>query len=156
MQSVCILTRARWCGRLKGYDPGLSEELSANSALENILTCKISEVNELFTVNDYLEQNAAIVSVTGELDLMTAPQFRESLLEAQASEKALVIVDLTNVTFIDSTAIGVLVGAFKRLRDGGIGMIIATQSPRVLRVFEVTDLDQLIKIVPSVEDALKQ
>ena len=97
--------------------------------------------------------SGTMVTVTGELDAHTAPQVRE-MVEAAITPGAKVAVDLTGVTFLDSTGLGVFVTALKHLRevDGTLDLVIT--SPRVLKVFELTGLDVVIPIHEDTASAL--
>ncbi len=64
------------------------------------------------------------------------------------------IVDLSSVVFIDSTALGVLVGA-QRAMDEGFHLAIVCAEENVLRIFELTGLDGMFEIVPTLDDALE-
>lgn len=86
-------------------------------------------------------KSAALVEVAGELDLHCAPQLRAELsrvIEANVPPK--IVVDLAGVTFLDSTGVGVLVGALKRARAAGGSLHFCNPQPRVCRVFEITGL----------------
>jgi anti-sigma B factor antagonist len=65
-----------------------------------------------------------------------------------------VVVDLLGVSFLDSTALGVLVGSFKRLRDSGGTLKLVIAEPRILKVFEITDLVRVFPIFATVDEAL--
>jgi len=98
--------------------------------------------------------DAFIVTVTGELDLHTAPRLDDELSGLSERRAPKIIVDLADVPFIDSTALGVLVAAAKRSRtDGGL-LILVTNDPRTLRVFEVTGLDRTFNLERSLSDAV--
>ena len=96
----------------------------------------------------------AILSVRGEVDVYTAPKFRERLIELVSEGKYQIIVDLQAVDFLDSTGLGVLVGGLKRLRshDGDL-MLVCTQA-RIVKVFEITGLTKVFKIYESVDAAV--
>ena len=96
----------------------------------------------------------AVLSVTGEVDVYTAPKFRERLIELVSEGKYQIIVDLQAVDFLDSTGLGVLVGGLKRLRshDGDL-MLVCTQA-RIVKVFEITGLTKVFKIYESVDAAV--
>jgi anti-sigma B factor antagonist len=98
----------------------------------------------------------AVVALRGELDLFTAPRFQEVLLEGVDHGARRVIVDLSDVTFVDSTALGVLIGAGKRLRDleGSFGIVCPPGSVR--RLLELTSLDHIIDIYASRAEALNE
>ena len=96
----------------------------------------------------------AVLTVTGEVDVATAPRLREQLIGLVSSERYRIVVDLEAVDFIDSTGLGVLIGALKRVRshDGDLALICS--EPRVLRVFEITGLDRVFAIHPSLDLAV--
>ena len=87
-------------------------------------------------------EGAPVVELTGELDAFVAPALRARLDEAiDAAGPGLVIVDLSQVTFLDSTALGTLVGALRRMRERGGELRVVLPPPPALRIFELTGLD---------------
>ncbi|GAA4693253.1 STAS domain-containing protein [Phytohabitans rumicis] len=94
-----------------------------------------------------------VLEVGGEVDVYTAPRLRERLVELIDGGARRVVVDLNRVDFLDSTGLGVLVGAQKRLRPvGGTLMLVCTKEP-LLKIFRITALDQWFPLHPSVEAA---
>lgn len=91
--------------------------------------------------------------VSGDLDLSTAPSLKWALEDLHSQDSHHVIVDLSLVDFIDSTALGVLVGA-QRALDPGMRMAIVCPEENVLRIFELTGLDGMFEIVPTRQTAL--
>ncbi len=100
------------------------------------------------------EGGTAVLSLTGEIDIYSAPTFKEALIGGVDAGAQRIVVDLTLVSFIDSTALGVLVSGAKRihLRNGKIDIICPDES--IVRVFEITGLNQTFSIYPSKEAAL--
>ncbi|MGI8663071.1 MAG: STAS domain-containing protein [Acidimicrobiales bacterium] len=97
----------------------------------------------------------AVVAVSGEIDMATAPALRERLHVLLSGGASNIIIDLDGVGFLDSTALGVLVGTMKRARAvGGDVRLVCTQ-PRVAKVLEITRLDQAFSTFTSVEGALE-
>ena len=97
----------------------------------------------------------AILTVSGEIDIATAPSLRERLHSLLAEGKRQIVVDLDDVGFLDSTALGVLVGVLKRARsEDGEVRIVCTQ-PRVRKVFEITRLDSAFDLFDSVDEAVR-
>lgn len=96
-----------------------------------------------------------IVSVAGEIDLFTAPKLREQFLATldDGEQTDRLLVDLTRVSFMDSTGLGVLIGALRRMneRDGRMALV-CSEGP-VLRVLELTRLNEVFSIFDSVDDA---
>ncbi len=103
---------------------------------------------------DVAERNGfSVLSVRGEVDVYTAPKFRERLIELVSEGKHRIVVDLEGVDFLDSTGLGVLVGGLKRLRShNGDLLLVCTQS-RILKVFEITGLTKVFSIHDSVDSA---
>ena len=86
--------------------------------------------------------------VRGDLDLSTSPQLGATLERAIADGNA-VVVDLSEVTFVDSTGLNTLISAFKACETNGGALAISPNLPvQVSRVFEITGLDGLLPIAP--------
>ncbi|NLD76744.1 MAG: STAS domain-containing protein [Acidimicrobiales bacterium] len=88
----------------------------------------------------------SIVAVSGEIDVATSPRFRERLIELISTGNHRIVVDLRWVDFIDSTGLGVLIGALKRLRSHEGELRLVIDDPRVLKIFDITGLDQVFEI----------
>lgn len=99
--------------------------------------------------------DGCIVSVTGEVDMNTAPAFEQTLLAAIQEGERVVVIDLSATTFIDSTFLSSLVAAERRLRDGGGSLVIVCADPALCKVFTITGLDRLYTIVDTVDAATK-
>lgn len=99
-------------------------------------------------------EDVAIMTVSGEVDVYTAPQLRSALEERVAEAQTRVVVDLQGVTFIDSTGLGVLVGRLKALRKVGGSLRVVCTDERILRLFGITGLDRVLPLHDSVDDAL--
>ena len=100
-----------------------------------------------------------ILLAGGELDYAASPQLRERLADHVAAGKKHLVLDFSNVTFIDSTAIGVLVGAVMRLHElggGSMAVVCPEENRRVLRIFEIAGLESLIALHDSCEQALAE
>lgn len=96
----------------------------------------------------------AVLTVQGEIDVYTAPRFRERLIELVNEGHVQVVVDLSGVEFLDSTGLGVLVGGLKRLRSHDGDLVIACDEARIVKVFEITGLTKVFSIHESVDDAI--
>jgi anti-sigma B factor antagonist len=101
-----------------------------------------------------LTRELALVSVSGELDLYTAERVRCGIDEADAVGADTVVIDLSEISFIDSTALGVLVQETKRLEGRGHSLVLVTKDPRTRRVLEVTGLDRVLLTYATLHDAL--
>jgi len=94
-----------------------------------------------------------VLSVLGEVDVYTAPKFRERLIELVTEGKHQIVVDLDGVEFLDSTGLGVLVGGLKRLRSHDGDLVLVCNQSRILKVFEITGLTKVFAIHTSVDEA---
>lgn len=94
-----------------------------------------------------------MVDVNGEVDLHTAPMLRERIHELTEQGTNQVVLDLGDLSFMDSTGLGVLVAGLKRLKSrGGEFVLVGMQDP-VKKVLQVTGLDKVFDIRPSVAEA---
>jgi len=105
---------------------------------------------------EQLGDGAYVISLAGEVDLYTAPEFKQQLLDVIAKGAKEVIVDFSKTTFIDSTTLGVLVGGVKRLRtnDGQLSLVCSDRN--ITKIFEITGLDRVFTIYPTREEAVSQ
>ncbi len=94
-----------------------------------------------------------VIEVGGEVDVYTAPRLREALVEAIDGGRIHLVVDVEKVEFLDSTGLGVLVGALKRVRSDGGSLDIVCTHQRILKIFEITGLDKVFGLHESVEAA---
>jgi anti-sigma B factor antagonist len=100
-----------------------------------------------------IDDRTSVLSVEGELDLASAPNLKWALADVLGEGCSQLVLDLSLVRFIDSTALGVLVGAHRNLGDG-VRLAIACEHPDVLNIFELTGLDATFDIFSSFDDAL--
>jgi anti-sigma B factor antagonist len=98
--------------------------------------------------------DCAVLRITGEVDVFSAPALRERVLELAAKGAVHVIADLDGVAFLDSTGLGVLVGCLKRLRTHGGSLTLVMSADRILRVFQITGLVKVFPPHSSVSDAI--
>jgi anti-sigma B factor antagonist len=96
----------------------------------------------------------AVLAVHGEADLHSAPELKERLRSAVDGDAAVIVVDLTDTEFIDSTALGVLLGATKRLRERNGEIRLVVSRPELRRIFEITLLDRVFPLHDSRAQAL--
>jgi anti-sigma B factor antagonist len=121
-------------------------------------------MTELESVNGHSPDQIAIVSrrlahgivlvLSGEIDLATAPAVERELLRAVES-RDLVAIDLSNISFMDSTGIHVIIKAHQRLRERGGRLLVVQGPPQVTRIFELTGLNDHLDIVRD-ETALER
>ena len=105
---------------------------------------------------EQLGDDTYVISLAGEVDLYTAPEFKQQLLEVIAQGAKQVVVDFTDTTFIDSTTLGVLVGGVKRLRSNDGQLALVCSDRNITKIFEITGLDRVFTIFPTREDAVAE
>jgi anti-sigma B factor antagonist len=100
------------------------------------------------------ENDRTVVEVGGEIDVYTAPKLRECISGLVDAGQRQIIVDLEQVEFMDSTGLGVLVGALKRVRtvDGNLDLVCTQE--RLLKIFRITGLSKVFPIHDSQSAAL--
>ena len=104
-----------------------------------------------------LENSAAgermVVAVGGEIDVYTAPKLRERLVELINSGHYHLVINLEGVDFLDSTGLGVLVGALKRVRSHQGSLRLVCTQERLLKIFRITGLAKVFPIYDTVDEA---
>lgn len=100
-----------------------------------------------------LDERVSVISIEGELDLLTAPRLKWMLLDSLRAGQDRLVVDLSLASFMDSTALGVLLGVERTLGVDACLAIVCT-TPNVLKIFELAGLDGMFAIFPTLGDAL--
>jgi anti-sigma B factor antagonist len=105
-----------------------------------------------------VSRNAAgdvpVVAVSGEVDVYSAPALKEKLTELLKSGAKSLVVDLSDVAFLDSTGLGALVEARAATSEAGGTLPIVCGQERILKRFTITGLDGVFDIYPTVDEAL--
>jgi anti-sigma B factor antagonist len=102
------------------------------------------------------ERGSWVIELAGEVDLYTAPELKQELIRIIDSGAKVVVVDLEETTFIDSTTLGVLLGAVKRLRPAGGSLLLVCSDRNIRKIFEITLLDRVFSIFETRAEALEQ
>ena len=98
--------------------------------------------------------NAHVVTVSGDLDVFTAPGLRDELVRAGSEGATEIVVDLLRVPFVDSVALGVLVEASKQTAARGGAFNVVSEDRRIARVVEITGLGRVLRLHPNLREAL--
>jgi anti-anti-sigma factor len=98
----------------------------------------------------------ALVSASGELDLNEEGEVRDALASAAALSVPTVVVDLSGVSFMDSTVCGIIVEEAKRLRREQRTLVLVSNGNLASRVLEVSGLDQVVPIYPTLHVAFQK
>ena len=105
--------------------------------------------------DESIDAETHVIELGGEVDLYTAPEFKERLVQVIEDGKKQLVVDLSKATFIDSTTLGVLVGGVKRLRPDGGALALVCTDDNITKIFEITGLDRVFPIHESRQEALE-
>jgi anti-sigma B factor antagonist len=95
----------------------------------------------------------ACIRVTGEIDMWTVEPLNDTLGQLDTTRRQ-VVIDLSAVTFIDSTGIGALVGHARDLETNGVALATVSQHPAVDRVLSITGVSDLLNVKPTLDDAV--
>ena len=101
-----------------------------------------------------IDDSTHVVAVTGEIDLFTAPEFKQRVSAPIDAGATHVIVDLTATTFIDSSSLGVLIGAHRRLLRLQGRLVVVCNNDAIVKTFRITGLDGVFTIVGTLDEAL--
>ena len=109
-----------------------------------------------FTIAQHpIDSERHIVAVRGDLDLFTASELKKVLAQAIDAGRIRIVVDLAETTFVDSSALGVLVVASKRLRSCYGALAIVNLNENLTTIFKMTGLDQILTILPTRDAAIE-
>lgn len=94
-----------------------------------------------------------VMHIEGEVDVYTAPQLKQDIVEIAERGVKHLIINLSKVEYLDSTGLGVLIGGLKRLREGEGNLVLVGPGMRILRIFEITGLDKIFDIYETEDEA---
>ncbi len=136
-----IMLRLRLRAHPPGWPPGMTPRMAAGGVVD-------------LKLGHYGTDGIEVVTVGGEIDIYTAPRLRELLIDLASTGSYQLIVNLDKVGFLDSTGLGVLVGALKRVRahDGSLDLVCTRE--RILKVFKITGLTKVFGIYQTVDQAI--
>lgn len=113
-------------------------------------------MSDLFSVSsEPAGDGLGVVALSGEVDIFTAPRFKACMVELLDTGVDRLVIDLSGVTFIDSTALGVLIGGVRRVHNAGGAMALVVTNRAVERVLSITGLDRVFTIHATREAALE-
>jgi anti-anti-sigma factor len=111
-------------------------------------------VNTEFSVEERKEGSAWVLAASGELDLRTSPELEKRLERVWASSAELVILDLRQIEFMDSTGLRVLLGAHQRAQESGRRFALVRGADQVERVLTLTGVRDLLTVIDAPEELL--
>ena|SRR5688500_12080378 len=100
-------------------------------------------------------QGCPVLFVKGEIDIYTAPMFKQAVVGLVSDGNTDVVIDLSGVTFMDSSGFGTLLGATRRLRPAGGGLHLAGANTTIQRMLRLTRLDTIMQLYESAEEAVQ-
>ena len=100
------------------------------------------------------DDGIVVIRSAGRLNMAAAPRLREVVAECAADGRSRVVIDLSAITFIDSSGLGALIGGLKTARQADGDLRIAAPTEQVATVLGLTNLDRVLRPYPTVEDAL--
>ena len=101
-----------------------------------------------------LHGDLMLIKLQGEVDLYAAPDLKDHVNNAIEGGKTLLILDLSEATFIDSTTLGILVSGMKRLRPRGGRLAVLCPDPTMAKIFDITGLNRMFSVHETREDAI--
>jgi anti-sigma B factor antagonist len=105
--------------------------------------------------DDTNRHDLAVVVLGGEVDYEVSPQLKAHLARAIKAGRNHIVLDLSDVTFIDSTAIGVIAGTIEKLNPAGGGSLaIVSEHEKVLEILEITGLESVLSVHATRDDAI--
>ena len=108
-----------------------------------------------FAIDDHrVGEDTHVVAVAGEIDLFTAPEFKQRMSTPIDDGAQRLVVDLSHTTFIDSSSLGVLIGAHRRLKQRNGSLVVVCDNDTIVKTFKITGLDGVFTLVRSLDDAL--
>jgi len=102
------------------------------------------------SIDTVKENNQMIVHVSGEVDIYTAPDLKKQLLELTKQKGQSVVVDLSDVNYMDSTGIGVFISTLKSTKENDSHLKLVNLQSQVMRLFDITGLNEIIEIQPEI------
>jgi len=108
----------------------------------------------LFALDSSPRGDWTVLSVTGELELATAPRLRQAVVGLVGEGHVDIVLDLSGVDFVDSIGLGVIVSVLKRVRGRDGRLVVAGPVPRVRALFELTRLDEIVAVHDTVDQAV--
>lgn len=130
-------------------------DVSDGSRTGTRLAARMPPATELQIADQALDERTHVIALVGQVDLYSAPEFKQRTAEVIDRGKSRIVVDLSRVSFMDSTGLSVLVGALKRLRLIGGALAVVSANEDTLRLFEITGLNASFPIAPSRQQAVQ-
>jgi len=112
----------------------------------------VTRVGDFEVTEAGLPDGGAVLRIEGELDMATAPELEEALLGAGFDRR--LVIDLTGCTFLDSSAVRVLVSSARDSEAAGGSLALVAPDARILRVLQISGVDTMLPVHPTLDAAL--
>ena len=106
-------------------------------------------------VKDKMVGDVVVLAVDGEINFNSSPDFRKAFLKVLDSKAKKVVINLSNVAYVDSSGLATLVEALQKIKGAGGRLRLTNLSTKVKSLFEITKLEKLFEIFSTEEEALK-
>ena len=127
-----------------------------SKALQELIATTVPELPDFAVVTEPMGANGVVVAVTGELDMLTVPALREELDSVIEGGVRRIVLDLSDVSFIDSVSLAAIVTARRRLGEGGRVGVVVEEGSYALMIFEIGGLDSVVELFLKREHAVAQ
>jgi anti-sigma B factor antagonist len=101
-----------------------------------------------------VRDGVAVIALSGEVDVYTSPRLKQEMVDLLNKGTVKLVVDLSDVKYLDSTGLGVLIGGLKRARERDGDLRLVCDNLRILRIFEITGLTKIFDIHRTEAEAL--
>jgi len=109
------------------------------------------------TINTTAPQpDIRVLEVEGEVDVYTSTSLKQEISQSVSEGVKYIVLNLSKVEYLDSTGLGLLIGALKRLRENQGNLVIVSPSMRIMRVFEITGLYKIFNIYATTAEAAEK
>ena len=142
------------CWRLRGNASPWATGVVVPCVVCDGTTSKREELSVKFDVTGACADGTRVVSVTGDVDVYTSPVLRKTLMTLIDQGHDRLIVNLQHVAYIDSTGLGVLIGAHRRLRAASGSIRLASLNPHITKLFEIAGLVKIFELFEDERSAL--
>jgi anti-anti-sigma factor len=125
-----------------------------SKGLQDLIGSKVFEPPPFALQREALGEHGAIITITGELDMLTVPALRKAVTEEIESGTQRLLIDLSRVSFIDSVSLAAIVTARRGMRSGGRVAVVIERDSYTMLIFEIGGLDSAVELYHSRADAV--
>lgn len=100
-------------------------------------------------------REATVLEAVGTVDVYTAPCLKAKVQEQLREERVHLVIDLCHVDYLDSTGLGVILGAMKRARAQNGNLVLVASNPKIRRIFEITGLNKIVSVFERLDEAVR-